>query len=275
MSAPAEKGKYEVEPIDGTVNDRKVVLHVPERYFKASTNLISGTTLEDFMSSEDVPKGDAITNGFGSYIYREQLPKTGGNLRFLFLKDKTDAEKLEVVKPAFPIWKPVEWPNVLQSLYAIKAKVKEAERGTTGSTATTNIRSAERFYDRYRLIRGGTFNTEVQVEEFFSPTPVTEFFATEPHPEPVYYNFLGMQNTIEALHEEINIPELEVEISRVEGFGTANAQEIWNLGAKFPATIMTTWEGHYRFLNVTELDGGFYYRREFVLPPPLPPFIEI
>ena len=84
--ASSEKVFYSVFPIEGTVNDRGLILHVRESFFTASTTLVAGTTLENFMLSENPPKGDAITQGYGSYIYREQMSKEGNNLRFLFLK---------------------------------------------------------------------------------------------------------------------------------------------------------------------------------------------
>ena len=275
MSASNEKGKYEIVPIEGTVNDRALVLWVPERYFNANTNLVENTTLENFMSTEDVPKGDAITQGFGSYVYREQLSKAGGSLRFIFLKAKDETAQLETVKDPAQIWRVVYWPDVLVSLYGVKGKVVSTERGKTGTTATTNTTTTERYFDRYKLIKGGDYNTEVIVEKFFSSTPITSLYATEPRPMPVYYSFLGMNQSLTALHPELEVPELTVEIELVPNFGTKPAVQNWRLPSVFPKTNMTTWVSHPRFLDVDERDGGFYYTRGTVLPPEIPKQIEI
>lgn len=274
MSSAVARKNFEIVPVEGTVNDRALILWVSERHFDASTTLVADTTLSNFMSSIDIGKGDAVNAGFGSYIYKHQLDKQNGNLRFVFLKNKTETEALEVVKPAATIWRPLPWPNVLLELYAVKGDVQELEAGTIATDATTNKRLVERYFDRYRLINGGTFNTEIFVEEFFSASPITSLFATEPRPEPVYYNFLGMSNRLDALHTEITIPELVVSKELVDGFGSKPITETWQLGSIFPATNMATWEAHYRTLDVTERDGGYYYRREYAYPPPIPKSIN-
>ena len=137
--ASSEKVFYSVFPIEGTVNDRGLILYVRESFFTASTTLVAGTTLENFMLSENPPKGDAITQGYGSYIYREQMSKEGNNLRFLFLKNKTPTEALQVVKPAVEINEVTYWPDWLLSHYALEVILeKEYETGTSGTTAITN-----------------------------------------------------------------------------------------------------------------------------------------
>lgn len=275
MSAANEKGKYELVPVEGTVNDRALVLWVPERYFSANTVLVENTTLETFMSTEAVPKGDAITQGFGAYVYREQLSKAGGSLRFIFLKPKDETAQLETVKEPATLWRIVSWPDVLVSLYGVKGKVVSAEVGKIGTNAVKNTTTTERYFDRYKLIKGGDYNTEVVVEKFFSAKPITSLYATEPRPMPVYYNFLGMNQSLTALHPELEVPELTVEIELVPNFGTKPAVQNWRLPSVFPKTNMTTWISHPRFLDVDERDGGFYYTRGTVLPPEFPKQIEI
>lgn len=270
MSAANEKGKYELVPVEGTVNDRALVLWVPERYFNESTALVENTTLEDFMVSEAIPKGDAITNGFGSYVYREQLPKVGGSLRFIFLKAKTEAESLQAVRAPKTINEVTWWPNWLMSLYAVSASVPlQSEAGSSASSgAITNAVTGTRYFDRYILINGGEFNTQHIVEEFFSYQAIKGLVATEPRPTTINYSTLGMQNSIDCIHEEVQIPEIFVDATRVENFGTPNARDVrWERGSIFPATNMTGWIPHFRKLIVTERDGGFYYRRHLVIPP--------
>lgn len=269
MSAANSRVHYELFPVEGTINERGLILLVKDVHFKATTTLVEHTTLENFMSTEDVPKGDAITQGFGSYIYTEQLPKLGDCMRFVFLKAKTDVEEVQTVRAPRTINEVTWWPNWLASLYAVQALVSiSSEDGRSGATTVTNSTTSTRYFDRYILIDGGEFNTQHVVEEFFSYRPIPGLVATEPRPTTVFYSTFGMQNSINCLHEEVKIPELILSAERVEDFGTPNAREVrWELGSVFPATNMTGWAPHFRKLIVTERDGGFHYRRHLVIPP--------
>lgn len=276
--ASSEKVHYSVFPITGSVNERGVILYVEEKHFTASTVLTSGTTLANFMSDKDIPKGDAITADFGPYIYREQLDKQGNRLRFVFLAPKTAAQQLQPVKPTFTINEVTFWPDWLLSLYMLEATVNlQSEAGFLGLAGNTNNTvTGTRFLDRYILFKGGDYNTVHEVDEFFSPTPITSLVATEPRPMPVFYNLLGVRNSLDCIHAGVTVPEPYLTATRVEDFGTPNAQDvIWQDGSVFPPTNHVAWIPHYRKLIVTERDGGFYYRRHRVIPPRLNRAIQI
>ena len=275
--ASSEKVFYSIFPIEGTINERGVILHVRESFFAASTVLTAGTTLENFMLAENPPKGDAITMGYGSYVYQEQLPKEGNNLRFVFLKNKTTAESLVPVKPSVIISETTYWPDWLLSLYALDAVIEtQVEKGTVSTSSTKNVITSRRILDRYILINGGEFHTVHEVDEFFSPNPITSLSATEPRPDKVFYNFYGVRNSFDCIHDLVTIPEPYVSAVRIEDFGTPNAREVqWENGSVFPPTNHVAWIPHYRKLIVTERDGGFYYRRHKVFPPRLSRPIEI
>lgn len=260
---------YTIFPIVGTVNERGVILYVEDVHFKSSTVLTSGTTLANFMTAEAVPKGDAITQGFGTYLYREQLPKEGNKLRFIFLAPKTAAQQVQVVKPAFKINQVTDWPDWLFSLYMLDAVVDlEQQAGTIAANPSSVAVTGQRFLDRYILFRGGNFNTVHEIEEFFSPSPVASFSAEEPRADLVFYNYFGANNQLNCVHPDVTIPEPYISATQVEKFGTENAQKVdWEQGSFFPATNHTGWIPHYRILTVREQDGGFYYRRHKVLPP--------
>ncbi len=279
--ASSEKVHYSIFPIVGTVNERGLILYVRENYFTASTTLTQGTTLANFMSSENVPKGDAITQGFGSFIYREQLTKEGNNLRFVFLQNKTTTEQLQPVRPLARINQVTDWPDWLLSLYMLDAIIELQDEtgsltisGLAGPTSTAV--TGRRFLDRYILIRGGQFNTVHEVEEFFSPNPIPSLTAEEPRPDRIFYNYFGVNNTLDCIHSLVTIPEPYISAERIEDFGTENAREVdWSQGSIFPPTNHTTWKPHYRILNVSERDGGYYYRRHRVLPPRISRPIQI
>lgn len=275
--ASSEKVFYSVFPIEGTVNDRGLILYVRESFFKATTTLTRGTTLANFMSTENPPKGDSITMGYGSYVYQEQLTKEGNNLRFLFLQNKTETEALQVVKPAASINEVTYWPDWLVSLYALDAivDVQQEYSDDYGATLTKNVR-ARRVLDRYALINGGEFNCKHIVEEFFSNNPITSLYATEPRADNVFYSYYGTRESFTCIHDTVTIPELFITADRIPDFGTPNARNVlWEQGSVFPATNHIAWIPHYRKLIVTERDGGYYYRRHQVFPPRLPRPIEI
>jgi hypothetical protein len=279
--AATGKVHYTLFPIVGTVNERGLILHVEEVHFKSSTVLASGTTLESFMSAEDIPKGDALTDGFGAYTYCEQIEKQGTRLRFVFLAPKTPTQQLQTVKPAFSINEVTYWPDWLLSLYMLEATVElQEETGTLSfsgtSGPTTNTVTGTRFLDRYILFKGGEFNTLHTVEEYFSSAPITNLIATEPRAQPVFYNYMGVRNSLEAIHAGVTIPEPYLSATLVEDFGTTNHREVvWENGSVFPPTNQTSWIRHRRKLIVTERDGGFYYRSHTVIPPRLNRAIQV
>lgn len=272
-----EKLHYEIFPVTGTVNERGIILWVRETYFKESTSTPRGTTLADFMSAEEIPKGDSIDQGFGSYIYTEALPKSGSCLRFIFLKNKSEEEILTPLREPYELSEVIYWPDWLRSLYAVSAEVSlESQKETVAGTPSNVAVTGERYFDRYILIKGGQFNTITQIEEYFSPTPLTSFDATEPRPTPIYYNYLGMRNQLDCLHDDVTIPELSVSLERVDSFGMVNSETVrWELGSFFPKTNMTGWETHIRSVDTLERDGGFFYKVKTVLPPPTYKPIEI
>lgn len=272
-----EKLHYEIFPISGTVDERGVILWVRETYFKSSTSTPRGTTLTDFMSAEDIPKGDAIDCGYGSYIYTEALPKSGSCLRFVFLAPKTPAEALVPVRTPYEVTEPIFWPDWLRSLYAVKGEVSlEHQKGSIAASPSDVNVSGERYFDRYILIKGGNFNTITEIAEYFSPVPFTTFSATEPRPTPIYYNYLGMRNQLDCLHNDVTVPELSVSLERIDAFGMVNSETVrWELGSFFPKTNMTGWQSHIRSADILERDGGFYAKIKTVFPPPTYKPIEI
>lgn len=269
MSATSERVRYEIVPVEGTVNERNLVLWVRDKFFNAATTLVVDTTLSNFMTSENIPKGDAITEGFGSYLYKEQLPKVEGCLRFLFVKSKTEREALTEVRPHQELNEIVSWPDWLVSLYALEALVSiQSETGTSGASATTNLIKARRYFDRYVLVKGGEFNTKTIVRHYFSPTQIRGLQATEPRPMPIFYSSMGMSNSLNCIHEEVRIPELDEILRRVPNWGMVSSREVtWNQGSVFPATNMTAWVPHIRKLITTPRDGGIYYQAVTVIPP--------
>lgn len=136
--ASSENVFYTVFPIEGTVNNRGIILHVRERYFDSSVVLTQGTTLSNFMSDKDIEKGTAISQGFGNYTYSKQLDKEENMLRFVFLPPGLTPTLFN----SYPNLEPsMYWPKVLTEMrayrraqddtYTIRCKYKDAYQGPT------------------------------------------------------------------------------------------------------------------------------------------------
>jgi len=151
--ASSEKVFYSIFPIEDTVNERGIILYVRENYFTGSTVLTADTTLSNFMSTEGIEVGTAITDGFGGYTYQKQLDKQGNCLRFLFLATKTREDAQTPYRTYYEIEPSMYWPKVLLALQSYK-------------------RSSDDVYitrPRYKEPYQGP--TRVRIEEFYSPTP--------------------------------------------------------------------------------------------------------
>lgn len=175
--ASSEKVFYSLFPIEDTINERGVILHVRENYFTGETVLVENTTLEDFMSSENVEKGTALTDLFGSYTYRKQLDKQGNHLRFLFLAPKTREAAQTPFKTYYETEPSMFWPKVLLSIKAYKR-------------SESNVYYAK---PRYKEAYQGP--TRVRTEEFYSPTPF-EIPLYEPMLERGLNEEIGLEYTL-------------------------------------------------------------------------------
>lgn len=151
--ASSEKVFYSIFPVEDTVNERGVILHVRENYFTGSTELVAGTTLSDFMATEGVENGTALTDGFGAYTYQKQLGKQGNTLQFLFLATKTRESAQTPFRSYYETEPSMFWPKVWLS----------SKNYRSVDSDRINIRS------QYRDAYQGP--TRVLIEEFYSPTP--------------------------------------------------------------------------------------------------------
>lgn len=265
-----EKLHYEFVPTPDT-NERGFILWVRETYFTATTTTLEGTTLEDFMSTENIPKGDLVSLGFGSYILTRALPKQGSCLRFAFAKSKTAADLVTPFR-TYSNWEPFSWPAVLEVLRAGKGtrvaevRIDRNEYDTGAQNATTEFK----MQDRYVLIPETNSNTEHIYEEWISPTAFTDLYADSLNPTEVSYTFGDIRNRIVALHGDVNIPDELENFEYFQGWGTLNADAL-PPGQFFPATIpFTNWETHVKSDRQT-FEGTVWVRRRVTVIPPAQP----
>ena len=268
MPDPREPTHFTTLPTED-VGEVVAMLRVHENHMTATTVITAGTTLAAFIPG--VPKGDALSRGFGGYVLTQPGPKQDGYHTFYFAKPKTPAQMLVPFRST-PGTRDITWPAVLKDLLGgVVERVDFQETGANSSGATSNARTVIEFQDRYKLIPQITYPTQIVVEEFQSATPWPELDATRPVPLEVRYYYRGAQLSITCLHEAVTVPEATEGFDRDEDFGMEDAEEEEDGGQFFPSTVPTKWQ-LYTFADVQEFRNGLYYRRrERILKlPPLP-----
>lgn len=267
MREPREPTHFETRPTDD-VGEVVGLLWVNEQFIKADTAIVTGTTLQNFLPG--VLKDDAISRGFGSYLLTASAGKQDGYHGYLFAKPKT-ARQMTVPFRSTTTMMEVPWQPVLRNLHGGTVTRKlETESGATGGSTTSNTVKRTEFQDRYELIPGGTFPTEVVIEEFYSPTPWTVLEAETPVPTTVRYFYKGAQLSLDCLHDDVFIPDLNTSFEREDGFGMRGAGSLPG-GQFFPRTNMLGWV-LYTLRDTQELVNGVYKRTRIRITqiPPLP-----
>lgn len=266
---PREPTIFETVPTED-VGEVACVLRVTEDRILASTVITAGMTLAAVGSQLRVDLADAQRRGFGSYILTQPAPKQNGYHTYYFGKPKTDAQKAVPFRST-PDSMDIPWPNVLRNLYGGTVQRElTTETVDVSGTPTTNIRTLTEFQDRYELIPGMSYPTEVLIEEFQSATPWEQFDAIRPVPTTVRYFYKGQQMSLDCLHDDVVIPDLTSSFTRDEEFGTPNARTLPD-GQFFPATNPTSWIP-YVYEDGQQFRNGVYYRRRVTIQqvPPLP-----
>lgn len=262
------------------VGTRAVRLSVRQDRLRATSTITLGTTVQRFVADLLLNAGDVLAAGFGDYVLTAPGPADGaGYLAFIFGPASTSA-KLKDLTPwsEKKVWQEYDWDDVLRYLYAVEGKQKDlAETGTSTTAGTpTSLQSERRkilTLDRYELVRGGRLPTEVIVRRYLTSQLITGIKAERPMAQPVRYAWNGLQNNIVCLHDDITIPEILTEASRLEGFGTANGIEQYEQGGQFfPRTNFLTWQQHiFRVEQADQPRDGLYETVTYeALPPPMP-----
>lgn len=271
-----ETTPFEVLPTTD-VGENAARLWVLQSKISASTVIAPGTTLQAFLSSKNVEKGAALSQGYGSYVLTREPPvrREGGYLGYTFAKPKTAAELLVPFNEE-TIWLPdFEWPAVLQVLIGMAGYVRslETEAGFNGGTQTSNAMARLEARERLFLVPQQRLSTEVIVREYQSPEAFDPavFFCDPPVPMQVSFSYLGMQRSLVCLHGGITVPEQMTDATPIEGFGTANTKGVdWSRGQIFKRTNHDTWEPHIYRID-TGRSGGLYTLKTYeALPPEMP-----
>jgi hypothetical protein len=271
MMDAREPTHFETRPTED-VGEVSALLWVNETFMHASTTITTGTTLAAFLPA--VPKGDALTRGFGDYLLSAPAGKRDGYHGYLFAKPKTAVQKRTPFRSVTKVM-PVSWPNWLRNLHGgMVERVLNMESGASGATATSNTVTRREFQDRYELIPGGQISTEVMEEEFHSPTPFTDLDSEIPVPTHVRYFYKGTQLSIDCLHDDVFVPEETTGFERDDEFGMIAAQEL-PPGQFFPRTNFIGWQP-FTLTDTQELVDGVWRRftRRITKLPPLPEAIR-
>lgn len=248
------------------VGTRVVRLKVRQEFLRADVTPAEGQTVAEFLASVQVATSDVLSAGYGSYVLTEPGPAGDGYLSFHFAPANTTLVQRKLTPWSDKtIWQDHPWPDVLRWLYAVTGtavELTEAGRNVTGSTTTRTSNTREKVLnlDRYELVRGGMIPTQVRVRRYLTSGLITGLVAEKPQPMPVRYNFLGMSNSIDALHDDITVPESLVDARPIDQFGTDNGVDAFAEGRSFfPRTNFLSWQNHiYRIEQSDRPVNGLY-----------------
>lgn len=265
-------------PVLGQISVLKWVLATQ---IKAGTTLTAGTTLRTFCSSY-APSEGVIEGGFSLYELSDEPPRTreDGYLGYTFTKPSTALNTdLDQQTPVYEreIWRDMSWPDVLRWLRGAQGTAQiETESGTDAAGDTSNARTKTFAIDQFDLVPGGNFPTQVIVRKYVTPQPITGIFLEKPHATPVQYNYLGMQNRLTCLHDNILVPTLLTSQQPIADFGTEQAPDLTR-GQLFPRTNHLTWQPHFFAADMSpEPKNGVYETTIYeALPPPMPKALEL
>jgi hypothetical protein len=243
MGAISEKVRYELFQVPGTINTRSLILWVDEKYFKANTVLTAGTTLANFMSAEDIPKGDAL-DSFGSLVYTGQEERSGGCLRFCFVPPYTGGDIATPVL-SIPEFKPaMSWPAVLLNLNIVNFEAKDNEGNNYLADVTYIPYIKEGFSGAVRTL-DETFVSQTKFNIPVSPT-------FRPQPMQFYFG-IGSFSLSETLHPLINFNV---------SFGPNTRYPASSFSASFPATNYIDWPASMVVRDEQKFVNGMWIRNK-------------
>lgn len=223
MGAIAEQVRYETFQVEGTENTCSLILWVEEKYFSSSTSITLGTTLASFMSSKDIPKGDAVEK-YGTWVYTGQATRQNGCKRFWFAKPFTTLEQTTPILE-IPGYRNVgPWPAVLTGLTYVDFEAYDS----TGAAYVAESVFKPVIEEGY----SGPVRTLLQV--YVSQTKYTVTTPTQFRPQPINFFYgVGKLMIPETLHVEVDIEFTT---------GTPNPRFPYQtFGDTFPATTPTAW----------------------------------
>jgi hypothetical protein len=276
---PLEPTGYDLLPTPD-VGQRVVRLKLRQDFIRATSTFTRGMTVAAFIGQTNVQAASVLTDGYGEYVLTAPGPAMGGGyLTYDFAKPVTSAALNDLTPWSDKtIWDPdFEWPAVLRYLMAVTGKATElTESGTsvTGATTTrnSNTRSKVLILDRYELVPQSRLPTQVRIRRYLTPSLITGLVAERPQPTVVRYSYLGMANSMLCLHDEVIVPELLQNASRITNFGTRSGIERASSGQLIPRTNFLTWLPHtFRIEQSDQPRDGLYETVVYeALPPAMP-----
>lgn len=219
------------------------LLWVREEFLRGNTTLTPGTALSAFLPS--APKGDAISRGFGAYVFTEAGPADSGWHGFWFSRVFSSGEKTTAFRTMTEVRKGIYWPPVCAGLNVqnFQAYDGDGTEYTADVIWDFNIRDA---YDG---------PTRVVIEYFASHEPHTISAPTSMQPEGgTFFYGVGQVTLPKCLH-----PALTLEYST----GNASTRFPYQVFSKtFPATNLTEWPSTIIDDDGEVFDNGLYIRRK-------------
>lgn len=221
------------------------LLWIPDAKIYGNFSLAPGTTLQAAFAALSVNKGDALTRGFGSYVFTDNGPVEAGWHSFWFARPFSNAEKTTAFRTTSDVQRGIYWPPVLSGLNVSNFKAYDANGGqyTADVIWDFDIRDA---YDG---------PTQVTIEYFASHESHNIQIPTVMQPEGgTFYYGVGQVSIPRCLH-----PYIELTYST----GSNSSRYPWQIFSKtFPSTNLIAWPATQVIDDSEKFDSGLYIRRK-------------
>lgn len=218
------------------------LLWVPERMVEAGNVPALGTALKDFMVRAD--KADALSRGFGEYVFTQQGGMADGWRSFYFAKLRSAEEIAAPYRTLTGVRSGIPWPAVFGSM-ATGNLLAYDESGTSYIEGTVwKPTWARKYYD-------GPVDT---VEEWWaSHTPFTIPVAAGMQPRSEVFDYgVGSFTLPECLHGALTLTYVIAESTR---------RPAQSASMTFDATNLTDWPDYIVLQDGQTFEDGLYIRR--------------
>lgn len=244
MRDPRETTPFETRD---TVKPGEVagLLWLPEGKIRGDFTLAAGTTLQAAFATLAVNKGDALTRGFGSYVFTDNGPIEAGWHSFWFARPFTSGEKTTAFRTLTDVQRGIYWPPVYNG-----ANVRNFQAYDSNSVLYT----ADVIWD-FDLRDAYDGPTQVLIEYFASHESHNIQAPTVMQPEGgTFYYGVAQVSIPRCLH-----PSLTLTYSTGTNSSRYPLQEF---SKTFPATNLTAWPATQVVDDSEKFEGGLFIRRK-------------
>jgi hypothetical protein len=251
--------------------ERSLIVTVEDSVFASFPNILppEDTRYGDF--DRQIFAGD-YRKQFENYLYKEQLENgRNGAAQLLFVKTRTDEERMTPVKERIEDVPGIEWPNVLEWVVFAQDDGFPLSQNTINSQGDPSTVIIGRAVILYSWLPGMSLTTRVRTRIFVSeyPWPDWAVWSDEPKPTEVSFDFANKDGGFpKCLHDDITVEGTSSASYRVVSAAgdVEPANKTANNSQFFPKTNHKRWQEY--VVNETKEENGLFIRYERTYYPP-------